>query len=311
MNRLVSHLVLFLKGIAMGGADVVPGVSGGTIAFITGIYEKLLDSIKSVDMVALNHLKKFQIKALWEHINGTFLIVLFAGIITSFLSFSKLITFLLDNYPIQLWSFFFGLIIISALMVLKEIEKWNVGVFVAIIIGAGAAYFITSAVPSETPDSPWFLFIVGAVAICAMILPGISGSFIVLLFGKYEYMMTALKERSIGDILIFMAGCIVGILSFARVISWLFKKYHNITIGVLSGFMIGALNKVWPWKETIETYTDRHGEIKPLNEVNILPNQFLAKTGLEPHFIEAVGFAAAGFLIVLFIERLANWLTKD
>ncbi|OEK06731.1 DUF368 domain-containing protein [Roseivirga misakiensis] len=311
MSRLVSYFVLFLKGIAMGGADVVPGVSGGTIAFITGIYEKLLDSIKSVDLTALNLLKKFEIKALWEHINGTFLLVLFAGIVTSFLSLSKLITFLLENYPIQLWSFFFGLIVISALMVLREIKQWNVGVFIAIFIGAVIAYVITSAVPSETPDSPWFLFIVGAVAICAMILPGISGSFIVLLFGKYEYMMSALKERSIVDILIFMAGCLVGILSFARVISWLFKKYHNITIGVLSGFMIGALNKVWPWKETIETYTDRHGEIKPLYEVNILPNEYLAKTGIEPHFIEAIGFAAAGFFIVLFIERLGTWLTKD
>lgn len=295
----------------MGGADVVPGVSGGTIAFITGIYETLLDSIKSVDLQALNYLKKFQIKALWAHINGTFLVVLFAGIITSFLSLSKVITYLLDTYPIQLWSFFFGLIIISALMVLREIKKWDVGVFIAIILGVAIAYFITGAVPSETNDSPWFLFIIGAVAICAMILPGISGSFIVLLFGKYEFMMAALKDRNIGDILIFMAGCVVGILSFARVISWLFKKYHNLTIGVLSGFMIGALNKVWPWKETIKTYVDRHDVVKPLYEVNVLPNDYLIKTGIEPHFIEAIGFAAAGFFIVLFIDRLAAWLSKD
>lgn len=295
----------------MGAADVVPGVSGGTIAFITGIYETLLNSIKSVDVQALNYLKKFEIKSLWEHINGTFLLTLFAGIAVSFLSLSKVITYLLNTYPIQLWSFFFGLIVISALMVLREIKKWNAGVFVAIILGAVVAYFITAAVPSETPDAPWFLFIVGAVAICAMILPGISGSFIVLLFGKYEYLMAALKERSIADILIFMAGCVVGILSFARVISWLFKKYHNITIGVLSGFMIGALNKVWPWKETVQTYIDRHNEVKPLYEVNILPNEYLAKTGIEPHFIEAIGYAAAGFLIVLFIDRLANWLKKD
>lgn len=311
MSRLLNHLLLFLKGVAMGSADVVPGVSGGTIAFITGIYETLLNSIKSVDLEALGYLKKFEIKALWEHINGNFLIVLFAGIVTSFLSLSKVITYLLDTYPIQLWSFFFGLIVISALMVLREIKKWNVGVFIAIILGAAIAYFITAAVPSETPDEPWFLFIVGAVAICAMILPGISGSFIVLLFGKYEYMMAALNERKLADILIFAAGCLVGILSFARVISWLFKKYHNITVGVLSGFMIGALNKVWPWKETIETYLDRHNEVKPLYEVNILPNEYLSKTGLEPHFIEAIGYAAAGFLIVLFIDRLAVWLKKD
>ncbi|MBO3699704.1 DUF368 domain-containing protein [Roseivirga sp. E12] len=311
MNHIIKPLLLFLKGVAMGSADVVPGVSGGTIAFITGIYETLLNSIKSVDLQALNYLKKFEIKALWEHVNGNFLIVLFAGIVTSFLSLSKVITYLLDAYPIQLWSFFFGLIVISALMVLREIKKWNVGVFIAIILGGLIAYFITSAVPSETPDEPWFLFIAGAVAICAMILPGISGSFIVLLFGKYEYMMAALNERRIVDILVFAAGCLVGILSFARVISWLFKKYHNITVGVLSGFMIGALNKVWPWKETIETYVDRHGEVKPLYEVNVLPNEYLAKTGIEPHFIEAIGYAAAGFLIVLFIDRLSVWLKKD
>ncbi len=295
----------------MGSADVVPGVSGGTIAFITGIYETLLNSIKSVDLEALNYLKKFEIKALWAHVNGNFLVVLFAGIVTSFLSLSKIITLLLETQPIQLWSFFFGLIVISALMVLREIKEWSVGVFIAIILGAVVAYFITAAVPSETPDEPWFLFIVGAVAICAMILPGISGSFIVLLFGKYEYMMTALNERRIVDILIFAAGCLVGILSFARVISWLFKKYHNITVGVLSGFMIGALNKVWPWKETIETYVDRHNVVKPLYEINVMPNEYLAKTGIEPHFIEAIGYAAAGFLIVLFIDRLAVWLKKD
>ncbi|OEK02451.1 DUF368 domain-containing protein [Roseivirga sp. 4D4] len=311
MNRIINPLLLFLKGVAMGSADVVPGVSGGTIAFITGIYETLLNSIKSVDLEALNYLKKFEIKALWNHVNGNFLIVLFAGIVTSFLSLSKVITYLLETSPIQLWSFFFGLIVISALMVLREIKKWNIGVFIAIIIGVAVAYLITSAVPSETPDEPWFLFIAGAVAICAMILPGISGSFIVLLFGKYEYMMAALNERRIVDILVFAAGCLVGILSFARVISWLFKKYHNITVGVLSGFMIGALNKVWPWKETIETYVDRHGELKPLYEVNVLPNDYLAKTGIEPHFIEALGYAAGGFLIVLFIDRLANWLKND
>lgn len=311
MNRLVNNLLLFLKGVAMGSADVVPGVSGGTIAFITGIYETLLNSIKSVDLVALNYLKKFQIKALWEHVNGNFLIVLVAGIATSFLSLSKVITYLLEAHPIQLWSFFFGLIVISALMVLREIKQWNVSVFIAIIIGVAVAYFITAAVPAETPDEPWFLFIVGAIAICAMILPGISGSFIVLLFGKYEYMMNALNERRIVDLLIFAAGCAVGILSFARVISWLFKKYHNVTVGVLSGFMIGALNKVWPWKETIETYLDRHGEAKPLYDVNILPNEYLAKAGIEPHFLEAIGFAAGGFLIVLFIDRLSVWLKKD
>lgn len=311
MNRFVDYILLYLKGIAMGSADVVPGVSGGTIAFITGIYEKLLQSIKNCDLQAFNYLKKLEIKALWEHINGTFLVVLLAGIATSVLSLAKVITHLLETQPIQVWSFFFGLIVISALIILREVKQWSFGVIIAILAGIAVAYYITSSTPAETPDEPWFLFIAGAVAICAMILPGISGSFILLLFGKYEYVLTALKEFRIADLAFFILGCIVGILSFARLVSWLFNKYHNITVGVLSGFMIGSLNKVWPWKNTIETYVDRHGEIKPLFPVNVLPNDYLAKTGGEPYFIEAIGFAALGFLLVLGIDRLAAYLSKD
>lgn len=289
----------------MGSADVVPGVSGGTIAFITGIYENLLNAIRSVDLQALQYLKKFQIKALWKHVNGNFLLPLLAGIATSVLTLAKVITHLLAEHPIQVWSFFFGLIVISALIILREIKQWNIGVFVAIALGIAAAYFITSATPAETPEASWFLFIAGAVAICAMILPGISGAFILLIFGKYEFILSAVKEFRIVDIAIFGLGCIVGLLSFARLVGWLFNKYHNITVGVLSGFMIGSLNKVWPWKEAIETYIDRHGDLKPLVEANVLPNQYFAKTGAEPFFLEAILFAAAGFLIVLAMDRVA------
>lgn len=308
MRKFVDYLLLYLKGIAMGSADVVPGVSGGTIAFITGIYQQLLDSIKSVDLQALTYLKKFQIKELWEHVNGTFLVILLAGIATSVATLAKVITHLLGEYPIQVWSFFFGLIVISALIILREINKWSFGVIIAILVGIAAAYFITSLTPADTPDASWFLFIAGAVAICAMILPGISGAFILLMFGKYEYILTAIKEIKVTDILIFGAGCVVGLLSFARIVSWLFNKFHNLTVGVLSGFMIGSLYKVWPWKKAIETYVDRHGEIKPLYEVNVMPNEYLAQTGIEPHFIEALGFAAGGFLLVLAIDRLAAFL---
>lgn len=311
MNKALGYILLYLKGIAMGGADVVPGVSGGTIAFITGIYEKLLDSIKSFDLDALSLLRGLEIKKLWQHVNGTFLLVLFAGIATSILSLANIITFLLNNHPIQVWSFFFGLIVISALIILREVKKWNFGVVIAIILGIAIAYFITATTPAETPDAPWFMFIAGAVAICAMILPGISGSFILLLFGKYEYVITALKEFRIADLIFLGLGCIVGILSFARIVSWLFKKFHNLTVGLLSGFMIGSLNKVWPWKDTLETYIDRHGEIKPLFQVNILPNEYLNRTGGEPFFLEAIAFAAFGFLLVLGLDRLAAYLSPE
>ncbi|WP_421977804.1 DUF368 domain-containing protein [Roseivirga seohaensis] len=305
MKNIKEFILLYFKGIAMGSADVVPGVSGGTIAFITGIYETLLNAIRSVDLQALQYLKKFQIKALWKHVNGNFLLPLLAGIATSVLTLAKVITHLLAEYPIQVWSFFFGLIVISALIILREIKHWNIGVFVAIALGIAIAYFITSATPAETPESSWFLFIAGAVAICAMILPGISGSFILLIFGKYEFILSAVKEFRVVDIAIFGLGCIIGLLSFARLVSWLFKKYHNITIGVLSGFMIGSLNKVWPWKEAIETYIDRHGDLKPLVQANVLPNQYYVKTGAEPFFLEAILFAAAGFLVVLAMDRVA------
>lgn len=311
MNKALGYVLLYLKGLAMGGADVVPGVSGGTIAFITGIYEELLDSIKSFDLEAIKLLKGFEIKALWKHINGTFLITLFAGIATSLLSLATLITYLLNNYPIQVWSFFFGLIVVSALIILREIKKWNFGVIVAILIGVAIAYFITATTPAETPEAPWFLFIAGAVAICAMILPGISGSFILLLFGKYEYVISAIKDLRIADLIFLALGCVVGLLSFARLVSWLFQKFHNLTVGLLSGFMIGSLNKVWPWKETIETYIDRHGEVKPLFQVNILPTEYLQKSGEEPYFLEALVFAALGILLVLGIDRLAAFLSPE
>jgi putative membrane protein len=311
MQNLKKYFLIYLKGIGMGSADVVPGVSGGTIAFITGIYETLLDSIKKVDLEALNYLKKFQIKELWNHVNGSFLFPLLAGIGTSVIALASVIVGLLKTYPIQVWSFFFGLIIISALIVLKSIKHWNIGVFFAIIIGGALAYFITSSTPTETPEGAWFLFIAGAVAICAMILPGISGSFILLLFGKYEYVLSALKEFRIVDILIFAAGCIVGILSFSRLVSWLLKKYHQVTIGVLAGFMLGSLNKVWPWKETLKTFVDRHGEVKPLIQSNIFPDEYLAKTGHEPFFLQAVLFTAGGLLLVFAIDRIAAMLNSE
>ena len=311
MQNFKKYLLIYLKGIGMGSADVVPGVSGGTIAFITGIYETLLESIKKVDLEALTLLRKFEIKALWNHVNGNFLFPLLAGIVTSVLSLANIIVSLLETYPIQVWSFFFGLIIISALIVLKSIKHWNIAVFLSIIIGGGIAYFITSSTPAETPEGAWFLFIAGAVAICAMILPGISGSFILLLFGKYEYVLSALKEFRIVDILIFAAGCLVGILSFSRLVSWLLKKYHQVTIGILAGFMLGSLYKVWPWKETLKTFVDRHGEVKPLIEGNIFPDEYLAKTGHEPFFLQAVLFAAGGLLLVFAIDRIAAMLNPE
>ena len=305
MTRLKDYILLALKGIAMGGADVVPGVSGGTIAFITGIYEELLNSIKSVDLEALKLLFGLKLKAFWEKVNGRFLVTLISGIIISLVTLSKLIGFLLANYPIQLWSFFFGLVIISSILVAKEIKKWRAIMVLALIIGTITAFFITKFTPAETPESGWFVFISGAIAICAMILPGISGSFILLILGKYSFIINALNERNIQVIVIFGLGCAVGLLSFSRLLSWLLQNYHNLMVAFLSGFMIGSLNKIWPWKETIETYVDRHGEVKPLVQENILPTDYQA-LGNEPFVLQAILFGALGIGLVVLIEKLAH-----
>ncbi len=286
----------------MGAADVVPGVSGGTVAFITGIYEELLGAIKSVDAEALRLLLRGRWAAVWQHINGTFLLVLLAGIGTSILSLAKLLLFLLDNFPILVWAFFFGLILASAWVVGRKIGHWSLGVVVLILAGTALAYFITSAVPAQTPEALWFVFISGAVAICAMILPGISGSFILVLLGKYRYVLGALEAFRIDIIAVFMVGCVVGLLTFSRVLSWLLDRYYNLTIAVLTGFMVGSLNKVWPWKYVLETYFDRHGVEKPLREQNVLPHVHQELTGQDAQTWLALLMVVAGFLLVYAIE---------
>lgn len=305
-----QYVTLFLKGMAMGGADVVPGVSGGTIAFITGIYETLLDSIASVNVPALQLLLKGRVKDFWQHINGNFLVTLFGGIFLSILTLAKLLGFLLEAYPIQLWSFFFGLIIIAAYLVAKEIKHWSVGVVVSAVVGIAIAYYITLATPAETPSSLWFVFLSGALAICAMILPGISGSFILLILGKYAFILEAVNERNFAVIAVFGLGCVVGILTFSRVISWLLDRYHDVAVALLAGFMIGSLGKIWPWKEAVLTRLDSHGVEVPFVTRNVLPAQFEQLTGQDALLGQAILFMLVGFLLVLGIERFASYQQK-
>lgn len=289
----------------MGAADVVPGVSGGTIAFITGIYEELLRSIAAFDFQALLYLKQFEFAAFWKKINGNFLVVLLAGIVTSIFSLASLVTFLLSAYPIQVWSLFFGLIIISSLLILREIHHWNLVVIIFIIAGTAAAYTITILTPAQSPETFIFIFISGMLAICAMILPGISGAFILLLLGKYEYILRALTEREWLIILVFIAGCIIGLLLFSRLLSWTMNRYKNLSIAALAGIMIGSLNKVWPWK-TVTTYRlNTQGLQVPAFEESVLPGEFLRATGKDPELFIGLFFMALGILLVIFIEKLA------
>ena len=289
----------------MGGADVIPGVSGGTVAFITGIYEELLRSIKSIDGIAFRHLRKFEIKALWQHINGSFLFTLLAGIFTSLLSLAKLMTYLLETYPILIWSFFFGLILVSVPLILRDVKKWRVNSIIAFIVGIGIAYAITILTPTETPNDLWFIFIAGALAICAMILPGISGAFILLLLGKYEYIIQALISLNIPVIAVFAFGCIIGILSFSRILTWILANYRYPALALLAGFMLGSLNKVWPWKEVVAFRVDSAGKQIPAFDKSIAPWEYLEKTGDDPQIFQAILMAALGIFIVVIIERIA------
>ncbi len=300
-----DYLLIAFKGMGMGAADVVPGVSGGTIAFITGIYEELINSIKSINGNAVKLLFQFKFKEFWQAINGNFLLALIFGIFLSFLSLAKLIKYFLAEQPILIWSFFFGLIVASAIVIARKITEWKLRTIIAMLIGIGIAYMVTVVTPAETPTSYWFLFLSGALAICAMILPGISGAFILLLLGKYEYILNAISSFKLDVVAVVGAGAVIGLLSFSNLLSWLLKKYHNMTIGLLSGFMIGSLNKVWPWKNTISTFIDRHGVEKPLLQENILPNTFTNILGQDSQLIFAILLVIVGFLLIWMMEKFS------
>ena len=292
-RRIKDYAVLTLKGMSMGAADVVPGVSGGTIAFIAGIYDELINSIKSINMHSLKLLFTGKIAAFWKAVNGNFLFALLLGIAISVFSLAKLITYLLLNEPVLVWSFFFGLVLASTWFVTKDIKGWNWKTVAGFVGGAVIAYYITVATPAETSTNLMFIFLCGAIAICAMILPGISGSFILVLLGKYFYVMEAVKTLDLVVLGVFAFGAAVGITSFSRVLSYALKNFRNITLSVLSGFMLGSLNKVWPWKEVEKLVSDGH---EVMIEHNIAPNTEVA---------EAVVLMLIGFILVYVLEKIS------
>ena len=311
MNSIKKYALTYFKGMAMGAADIVPGVSGGSIALIAGIYQELLDSINSISVANFKLLLQGEPKRFFKAVNGSFLLSLFLGILTSIVVLSKLITYLMEEHPIPLWSFFTGLILVSAFMILKEIKRWHLGVVLAILIGTVFAWWVTNLPPTTTPDALWFTFLSGSIAICAMILPGISGSFILLILGQYEGILQAVTERNFLKLFVFAAGCIVGILSFSRLVSWLLRKYYSITIGLLSGFMLGSVNELWPWKIVTAWRTSSSGEQKPFLTDNLLPADYLAQVGEQPQILAAVLAFAFGIILVLFIEWLASKLMES
>jgi len=299
-RNLKDYLIIVLKGVAMGAADVVPGVSGGTIAFISGIYEELITSINKVSLETLKILKSGGLLAMWRSVNGNFLLSLLIGIALSVISLAKLIRHLLETQPILIWSFFFGLVLASIIYVAKQITKWNYLSVLMLILGAFVAYYITTLTPQNTEISYPFVFLSGALAICAMILPGISGSYILLLLGMYKPVLDAIHDKDLKILGTLIAGAIVGLLSFSRLLKWLFDHYQNLTLATLTGFIIGSLNKIWPWKEILASEMI-NGKLKILKEKSISPFNFHGDNQL----LYALLLALAGIAFIFLLEKMA------
>ena len=306
-----------VKGVAMGAADVIPGVSGGTIAFMTGIYDKLIHSISSINMTSMKMLFKGQFKEFWKYINGTFLLCLASGILVSILSLANLMQYLLGTHPIQTWAFFFGLIVASSIFILKGIEGWKAKDAVVLVCGIALGVLVCTLSPTNTPDALWFIFLSGAIAICAMILPGISGSFILLILGKYKYMMSTIAGltsgsfwESFGTLAVFGVGALIGLLSFAKFLNWLLGKYHKATLLALAGFIIGSLVKVWPWNDMQAIAISQHPEILKAPEALQAPAAEIFFSSLDLQIPSAICFALIGFLLVTGIEWGSKRLSK-
>jgi putative membrane protein len=293
-----DYIVLGAKGFCMGASDVVPGVSGGTMAFILGIYEELIDVIKSFDLKSLQFLVTLKFRPLLDRISWQFLLAVGIGIFAAIFTLSRLLSWLLQNRPVFIWSFFLGLILASVLSVSRRVEAWRILTWLCLVGGTVGSYFLVGLVPVSTPNDYWFLFLCGAVAICAMILPGISGSYILVLLGKYRYVLDAVNHRDFLVLGLVAAGACVGIIAFSRILGWLLKNYHDLMVATLTGLMIGSLRKVWPWKETLESVADLHGQT--IVQSNILPGQWNGEV------LAALSLMVAGLLAVLFLDRLGN-----
>jgi len=301
VRDLRAYFVLFLKGMAMGAADVVPGVSGGTIAFISGIYEELLSSIRACTPLALVGLFRDGPRIFWRRINGAFLSVLFSGILFSVATLARVIVYLLDHQPLLLWSFFFGLIVASILFIWRQLRRKGIWEYVFLLLGlcAALASSFSPAVQLE-PTMP-IVFGAGMLAICAMILPGISGSFILLLLGMYSVILGAVSAANFSLLAIFALGCVAGLMLFSRLLSWLLSRFHGPTLSVLTGFLMGSLVMVWPWRES----TTMVGEGRAVGLHLLAPSQYAQVLG-DAQLPTALGLMLVGFILVLLLEYVGG-----
>ncbi|MBN1640718.1 MAG: DUF368 domain-containing protein [Anaerolineae bacterium] len=297
-RTLAGYLGLAALGFAMG----LPGVSGSAMALILGIYEELVDAARAVlDPQVIKLLIRFKIKQALDLVPWKVVLSVTSGIGLALLTTPYLFKWVLETYPSLIWAFFFGLVLASVFTVGKRIKTWSVARVLSVLVGAAGAYAFVGLVPVETPNTWWFLFLTGFLTMCAMVLPGVSGSFVLILLGKYHYLLSAVTSRDVVSLLLVTAGAGVGGASFAQVLSWLFKHYHDMTVALLTGMLLGSLRKVWPWKETVEFMLDRHGDQVPVAQVNVWP------AALTWDVFLAVLLAVVGFALV---AGLTVWATR-
>ena len=301
----LSSAGIFLRGLLMGAADIVPGVSGGTVAFITGIYDQLLDSLRAVDLEFLARLSRLDIAGAWQHINGRFLLALLLGIATSIFSLAQLVSWVLEHHPVPLWAFFFGLILASALVLLREVDNWSVPKVLCLLSAGAVAVCIALSPVMSLEMGLAGVFLAGFLAVCAMILPGISGSFILVLLGMYSTTLVALKSLDLVFILVFVIGAGCGLLCFSRLLHWLLQRFHQGTMAVLTGFLFGSLLVVWPWKRVLEWVEGSHGQLKPAQQFPVSPLDYQVYTGQDPQLWFCLSLMIAGFAVVWLIH--ASW----
>jgi putative membrane protein len=301
----MSSLGVFLRGLMMGAADIVPGVSGGTVAFITGIYDTLLGSIRAVDLQFLGKLLKGDINGAWQHINGGFLLALLLGIATSIFSLARVISWTLEHHPVPLWASFFGLILASALVLLRQVQNWSAPRALCLLVGVILALFIALSPVATLDVGLAGVFLSGFLAICAMILPGISGSFILVLLGMYGTVLAAVKALDLMFLAVFAVGAASGLMCFSRLLHWLLSRYHQATMALLTGFLFGSLAVVWPWKRVLDWVEGSHGQLKPAQQVPVSPTEYFALTGQDPQVWYCVALMVVGFAAVWLID--ARW----
>ncbi len=300
MNKSLSHVTLFFKGFCIGVANIIPGVSGGTMAFILGIYEDLLDAIRSFDRKFFTDLLALKLAAVCHRPAWIFLGLVILGVLSATFSLSRLLDWLLNEHAVSVYGFFFGLIISSVILVSRAVKKWNSLVIIGLVLSSIISFFLVGLVPVQTPQASWFVFLAGALAICAMILPGISGAFILLLIGKYQYILSAINDRDVTILSVFGAGAGIGLFLFSHFLGWLLRRWHDLVMIILTGLMIGSLRKIWPWKQTLQFIIDARGEIIPLVQRNIIPNLN------DPQTLGTVLLAFFGFLSAFGLELLSQ-----